>query len=74
MMRFDFVGGADRPEGVCQEADQAEPARQHQQQGEEEDEELHDDETQSERQNQRKTLLQRETGTPDRMSYCIWIH
>lgn len=59
---FDFLGRTDRPEGVCQEEDQVEPTRQHQQQGEEEDKELHDDETQSERQNERQTLLQRETG------------
>ena len=59
---FDFLGGTDRPEGVCEEEDQAEPTRQHQQQGEEEDEELHDDEAQSECQNEKQTLLQRETG------------
>lgn len=57
-----FPGRTDRPEGVYKETDQAEPARQHQQQGEEEDEELHDDETKSERQNERQTLLQRETS------------
>lgn len=34
---FDFTGRSDRSEGVCQEADQAEPTRQHQQQGEEEE-------------------------------------
>lgn len=56
---FDFLGGTDGPEGFCQEADQAEPTRRHQQQGEEEDEELHDDETQSGCQNKRQTLLQR---------------
>lgn len=55
-------GGEERPEGICEEANQTEPSRQHQQQGEEEDEELHDDETESERQNKRQTLLQRQTG------------
>lgn len=46
-----FPGGTDGPEGVCQEAHQTEPSRQHQQQGEEENQELHDDEAQPERQN-----------------------
>lgn len=33
---FDFLGGTHRQEGLCQEADQAKPTRQQQQQGEEE--------------------------------------
>lgn len=45
------VGWTNRSERICEEADQAEPARQHQQQGKEEEEELPDDETQSECQN-----------------------
>lgn len=40
-----FPGRKDRPEGICEEAYQTEPTRQHEQQGEEEDKELHDDET-----------------------------
>lgn len=56
-------GGPNRAQGVCEEADQAEPTRQHQQQGEEADQELHDDEAQSERPSQRQTLLQRQTST-----------
>lgn len=60
---FDFfAGGTHGQEGVHQKAEEAEPTCQHQQQGEEEDQELHDDEAQSERQNERQTLLQRETG------------
>lgn len=55
-------GRKERPEGICEEAYQAEPTRQHEQQGEEEDQELHDDETESERQDEGQTLLQRQTG------------
>lgn len=65
-----FPGGTNWPEGICQEANQAEPTRQHQQQGEEKDEELHDDETQSEREDQGQTLLQRETGKSHSWQVC----
>lgn len=61
-MYFTVVGGTHRPKGICQKAHKAEPSCQHQQQGEEEEQELHDDETESERQDKRQTLLQRETG------------
>lgn len=62
VMYFTLVGGTHRQKGVCQKAHKAEPACQHQQQGKEEEQELHDDETESERQNKRQTILQRETG------------
>lgn len=64
-------GGTERPEGICEEANQTEPSRQHQQQGEEEDEELHDDEAESERQNKRQTLLQRQTGQKNRVAFSF---
>lgn len=55
-------GRPDRQEGLCEEEEQAEPIRQHQQQGKEEKEELYDDEAEPERPDQRQTLLQREAG------------
>lgn len=61
-MYFTLVGRTHRQKGICQKADKAEPTCQHQQQGKEEEQELHDDETESERQNKRQTILQRETG------------
>lgn len=50
-MYFTLAGGTHRQKGICQKAHKAEPTCQHQQQGEEEEQELHDDETESERQN-----------------------
>lgn len=61
-MSVHCLGWTNGSERICEEAYQAEPARQHQQQGKEKNKELHDDETQSEHQNKRQTLLQRETG------------
>lgn len=62
VINFTLVGGTHGQKGICQKAHKAEPTCQHQQQGEEEEQELYDDETESERQNKRQTLLQRETG------------
>ena len=58
------TGGPVGQEGLCEEAQQAEPFRQHQQQGEEETQELHDDAPQRERPDQEQAFLQGQAGEP----------
>ena len=67
LLRIYFLLPTGRPvgeEGLCEEAQQAEPVRQHQQQGEEEEQELHDDAPQRERPDQEQAFLQGQAGKP----------
>lgn len=70
---FTLVGRTHRQKGICQKAHKAEPTCQHKQQGEKEEQELYDDETESERQNKRQTVLPRETGK-SKLSAVIDFH
>ena len=67
LLRIYFLLPTGRPvgeEGLCEEAQQAEPVRQHQQQGEEEEQELHDDAPQRERPDEEQAFLQGQAGKP----------